>query len=144
VILHMCSQYILFSFTSSIIHPFPSTPFLEQFQLFSVFYFQILIQSISTIYALIPPFIVPNPSYWHPLLDMTYFSLLPSYCFLCVCVGYFLFLLFIYSHVHTLFGSFLHTAPPFFSPLPHLSPLPASVPGRSCSALITNFVEQKT
>jgi hypothetical protein len=38
------------------------------------------------------------------------------------------------SHVHTLFGSFL----------PHLSPFPLSVPGRSCSALITNFVEEKT
>jgi hypothetical protein len=44
--------------------------------------------------------------------------------------------LFIYSHVHTLFGSFLHPAP-----LPH--PLPHLLPGKSYSALITNFVEEK-
>jgi hypothetical protein len=50
-----------------------------------------------------------------------------------------LLLLFICSHVHTLFGSFLHPAP-----LPHPSPLPTSVPGRYCSALITDFVEEKT
>jgi hypothetical protein len=42
-------------------------------------------------------------------------------------------LLFIYSHVHTLFGSFLHPAP-----------LPRSVPGRSHSVLITDFVEETT
>jgi hypothetical protein len=35
--------------------------------------------------------------------------------------------------VHTLFGSFL---PP--------APLHPSVPGRSCSAFITNFVEENT
>jgi hypothetical protein len=39
------------------------------------------------------------------------------------------FFLFIYSHVHTSFGSFLHPAP-----LPHISPFPSSVSGRSCSA----------
>jgi hypothetical protein len=43
-------------------------------------------------------------------------------------------LLFIYSHVHTLFGSFLH-------PAPHP---PRSVSGRSRSALVTDFVEEKT
>jgi hypothetical protein len=50
------------------------------------------------------------------------------------------FCLFVYSfiHVHTLFGSFL---PP--ASLPHLFPLPSSVPGRSCSAFITSFVEEK-
>jgi hypothetical protein len=48
----------------------------------------------------------------------------------------FYFFKFIYSHVHTLFGSFLLPAP-----LPHAFP---SVPGRYCSALITNFVEEKT
>jgi hypothetical protein len=44
--------------------------------------------------------------------------------------------LFIYSHVNTLFRLFI--------PLPlslNFSPLPPSVPGRSCSAFITNFVE---
>jgi hypothetical protein len=41
---------------------------------------------------------------------------------------FFFFSLFIYSHVHTLFGSFLH---------------PASVSGRSRSALITDFVEER-
>jgi hypothetical protein len=49
------------------------------------------------------------------------------------------FFLFIYSHVHTLFGSFLHPVP-----LPYHFPLPHSVPGRSCFALITDFVEEKT
>jgi hypothetical protein len=48
------------------------------------------------------------------------------------------FLLFSYSQVHTLFGSFLP-----LSPSPNLSPLPHSVPGRSCSAFITSFVEEK-
>jgi hypothetical protein len=50
-----------------------------------------------------------------------------------------LLLLFIYSHVHTLFGSFF--------PLPPsstLSPLPSSLPGRTCPAFITSFVEEKT
>jgi hypothetical protein len=47
-------------------------------------------------------------------------------------------LLFIYSHMRTLFGSFLHLAL-----LPKLSP-PSPVPGRSHSAFITNFVEEKT
>jgi hypothetical protein len=47
--------------------------------------------------------------------------------------------LFIYSHVYTLFGSFLPPATHSHSFL--LSP---SLPGRSCSALITNFVEEKT
>jgi hypothetical protein len=41
--------------------------------------------------------------------------------------------LFIYSYVHTLFGSFLHPVP-----------LPSSVSGRSHSALVTDFVEEKT
>jgi hypothetical protein len=50
-----------------------------------------------------------------------------------------LLLLFIYAHVHTLFGSFL---PPALSPT--LSPLLPSLPGRACSTLISNFVEEKT
>jgi hypothetical protein len=49
------------------------------------------------------------------------------------------FSLFIYSYVHTLFGPFL---PPDICPLP-LAPLP-SLPGRTCSALFSNFVEEKT
>jgi hypothetical protein len=47
--------------------------------------------------------------------------------------------LFIYSHVHTLFGPFL--------PLPtalSLSPQTPLLPGRTCSVLISNFVEEKT
>jgi hypothetical protein len=51
-----------------------------------------------------------------------------------------LFLKFIYSHVHTLFGPFL---PPTHPPQPSLPNLP-SLPGRTCSALISNFVEEKT
>jgi hypothetical protein len=49
------------------------------------------------------------------------------------------FLKFIYSHVHTLFASFL---PPASSPI-H-SPLPYSLLGRTCSALISDFAEEKT
>jgi hypothetical protein len=40
---------------------------------------------------------------------------------------------FIYSHVHTWFGSFLPCPPSPFSP-----PLPPLLPGRTCSALISN------
>jgi hypothetical protein len=45
---------------------------------------------------------------------------------------------FIYSHVRTLFGS-------LFSPALNIQPLPysPSLPGRTCSALISNFVEEK-
>jgi hypothetical protein len=53
-----------------------------------------------------------------------------------VLMGFFVIIL--YSHVHTLFGSFLPHAP-----LLSLYPLPTLVPGRSCSAFITNFVEEK-
>jgi hypothetical protein len=45
------------------------------------------------------------------------------------------FFLFIYSHVHTLFGPFLLTVPPSH---------PSLLPGRNCSALFSNFVEEKT
>jgi hypothetical protein len=50
---------------------------------------------------------------------------------------FFLFSKFVYSYVHTLFGPFLPTA---------LLPLPAppSLPCRTCSALFSNFVEEKT
>jgi hypothetical protein len=49
------------------------------------------------------------------------------------------FFLFVYSHVHTLFGPFLPSIPcPLSLPLPTLS-----LPGRVCSALISNFVEEK-
>jgi hypothetical protein len=47
-----------------------------------------------------------------------------------------IFLLFIYSDVHTLFGPFL---PPASCPL--LFPSTPSLPGRTCSALLSNFVE---
>jgi hypothetical protein len=42
--------------------------------------------------------------------------------------------LFIYSNVHTLFGPLL--SPP--------SPPPTLIPGRTCSALSSNFVEENT
>jgi hypothetical protein len=45
--------------------------------------------------------------------------------------------LFIYPHVHTLFGSFL---PP--APAPTLSSLLSSLPGRTCSALFSSSVEE--
>jgi hypothetical protein len=51
----------------------------------------------------------------------------------------FLFFLFIYSYVHTLFGPFL--------PLTHhplLLPSPTLLPDRTCSALSSSFVEEKT
>jgi hypothetical protein len=50
----------------------------------------------------------------------------------------FCFVLFIFYYMHTLFGSFLHPVP-----LPHRSP-PSSVSGRSRSAFVTDFVEEKT
>jgi hypothetical protein len=49
------------------------------------------------------------------------------------------FFLFIYSHMHILFGSFLPSASPSLSLLLH-----SSLPGRTCSALVSNFVEEKT
>jgi hypothetical protein len=49
------------------------------------------------------------------------------------------FYLFIYSYVHTLFEPFLPPAP---CSLP--VPPPPLLPGRSCSALFSNFVEEKT
>jgi hypothetical protein len=48
------------------------------------------------------------------------------------------FLLFIYSYVHTL-G---HFSP--LPPIPSLSLPPPSIPGRTCSALFSNFVDEKT
>jgi hypothetical protein len=63
---------------------------------------------------------------------MSFLSFIYLFIYLCI-------VLFMYSHVHTSFGSFLHPAP-----LPHLVSLPPSVPGRSRSALITDFVEEKT
>jgi hypothetical protein len=45
----------------------------------------------------------------------------------------------IYSYVYTLFGSFL---PPIPRPLLLLPPL-SSLPGTICSALISNFVEER-
>jgi hypothetical protein len=59
------------------------------------------------------------------------------YSFLKLLENYFFnLLIFIYSHVHTLFGSLL--------PIPSLSPNPCSLPGRICLALIFNFVGDKT
>jgi hypothetical protein len=51
----------------------------------------------------------------------------------------FIFGLFIYSYVHTLFGTFL-------PPCPQCPPTPPtpSLPGRGCSALFSNFDEEKT
>jgi hypothetical protein len=51
----------------------------------------------------------------------------------------FLFFLFVYSYAHTLLGPFLP-----LPPAPFLSPPTPSLPGRICSALISNFVEEKT
>jgi hypothetical protein len=49
----------------------------------------------------------------------------------------FLFYLFIYSYVHTLFGPFLPPHSTLSLPLPLF-------PGRTCSGLFSNFVEEKT
>jgi hypothetical protein len=57
--------------------------------------------------------------------------------FLVVVVVY----LFIYSYVHTLFRPFLPHTPPS---TPSFFPPPPSLPGRTCSALFSNFVEEKT
>jgi hypothetical protein len=53
--------------------------------------------------------------------------------------GILFYFLLIYSHVNTLFGSFLTLPPP-----PPSAPITPSVPARSCSGFITNFVEEKT
>jgi hypothetical protein len=52
---------------------------------------------------------------------------------------YSLFLLFIYSNVYSLLGPFLP-----HGPVPFLYPLSLSLPGRTCSALFSNFFEEKT
>jgi hypothetical protein len=59
-----------------------------------------------------------------------FFEIRSNFIYLCI------YLLFIYSHVHTLFGSFL---PPALPP-PSLPP-PPSIPGRTCSALFYSSVE---
>jgi hypothetical protein len=51
----------------------------------------------------------------------------------------FFLLLFIYSYVHTLFGPFL-----FLSSASSLSNPTPLLPGRTYSALFSNFVEKKT
>jgi hypothetical protein len=62
-----------------------------------------------------------------------------SKTYLFFCASFFLNYLFIYSCVHTLFGPFLPPAPySLFLPL-H----PSLLPGRTCSALISNFVEER-
>jgi hypothetical protein len=48
-------------------------------------------------------------------------------------------LFFVYSYVHTIFGSILCPTPHPF-PFP---PLKVLLPGRNCSAHISNFVEEK-
>jgi hypothetical protein len=64
--------------------------------------------------------------------------------FLCVCGEWdFLFLFFsLYSHIHLCIHCLGH-----FSILPHtplFSPSPSSLPGRTCFALFSNFIEEKT
>jgi hypothetical protein len=54
----------------------------------------------------------------------------------CAGRGYIVTFLLIYSHVHTLFGSFLHPAP-----LPHTSPPSGS--GRSHTALVTILLKKR-
>jgi hypothetical protein len=51
-----------------------------------------------------------------------------SFILMCICLGH------------------LSPLPPSstLSPLPHLLSPPPSLPGRTCSALISNFVEEKT
>jgi hypothetical protein len=52
-----------------------------------------------------------------------------------------LFFLFIYSFIHMCIHCLGHFSP--LPPSPVLCPLSPSVPGRNCSAFITNFVEKK-
>jgi hypothetical protein len=55
----------------------------------------------------------------------------------------FLFYMYIFIHLFTCAYIVWVISPPVTLPH-HLFPLPPSVPGRSCYALITNFVEEKT
>jgi hypothetical protein len=59
----------------------------------------------------------------------------PTFVVFCVLFIY----LFIYSYVHTWFGPFFPLPPPPPSP-----PTPTLFPGRTYSALFSNFVEEKT
>jgi hypothetical protein len=47
-----------------------------------------------------------------------------------------------YSFIHMCKHCLDHFSPP--APLPHFLLPPHSLPGRSCSAVISNFVEEKT
>jgi hypothetical protein len=49
---------------------------------------------------------------------------------------------FYYTFIHMCIHCLGHFSP--LSPSLTLSPLPPSLPGRTCSAFITNFVEEKT
>jgi hypothetical protein len=61
---------------------------------------------------------------------------LPSSFFIFTGICFEFFYLFIYSYVHTLFGPFLPLAP---RALP-LSPPTPLLPGKTCSALFSNFL----
>jgi hypothetical protein len=94
--------------------------------------------SISLVNLLIPRNLVPWLTY---KLTIFLYFLSPFKCVVLEALFFFFFafLKFIYSFVHTLFGPFL---PP--DPFSLSLPLTPSLPGRTCSALFSNFVEEKT
>jgi hypothetical protein len=69
----------------------------------------------------------------HPVAEDTLSFFFSAFIYLFI----YLFI-FVYSYVHTKFGSFL-------PPTPHLLPLPPTLllPERNCSAIISNFVEER-
>jgi hypothetical protein len=124
------------------LHYSPSLPFLKWLWQFLMSHVHTCIENTSIIVTLLYP---PPPTSVVPLWPVLDFY--PS-LFKCVFIAQRVFVLiffllniflFIYLHVHTLFGSFLHHA---LFPYPY--PLPSSVSGRSLSALITDFVEERT
>jgi hypothetical protein len=73
--------------------------------------------------------------------------LIPNSCILFIYFlrgpqGYIFFFLIIYSFLHTCIHCLGHLSP--LHPTPSFSPPPSALLGRNCSALLSNFVEEKT
>jgi hypothetical protein len=102
--------------------------FLLLFFFFTLFHF-------SFFFLFFIFFLFVSLFYWHFKFYYYYFLI---FILLSLSFFKFFYFFFIYSHVHTL-GHFSPLMPLLPSP-----PFPPSVPGSTCSALISNFVEEKT
>jgi hypothetical protein len=74
----MLLHYILFSLPPPLFSLFPLPPFLEQCQFASFFYFHMWVQNTSTMFTLVPPFLVPThlPLVLIPRKDLFFILLL--------------------------------------------------------------------